>query len=61
MAAMEQEPGTCPRVNFALMERYVGRNVLLVCKVRASTPSLFGKHHRLLLHLLDIQRLSSRI
>ncbi len=23
----------CPRVNFALMERYIGQHVLLVCKV----------------------------
>ena len=28
-----ERPAPCPRVNFALMEKYIGQHVLLVCKV----------------------------
>ena len=35
-----ERPAPCPRVNFALMERYIGQYVLLVCKVHIP-PSLF--------------------
>ena len=28
-----ERPAPCPRVNFSLMEKFMGQHVLLVCKV----------------------------
>ena len=35
-----ERPAPCPRVNFSLMEKYMGQHVLLVCKVTFPPYSL---------------------
>ncbi|CAL5228165.1 g11246 [Coccomyxa viridis] len=39
-----ERPAPCPRVNFALMERYIGQHVLLVCKLDSLEPQMNRAH-----------------